>query len=111
MKFIYFIFFLQVLCDLFEFKSDCVFILVGKVEFVVFIVQRFCIGGMLFGVILREIYEVIVIVMNRIGGKLNFGEGGEVSIFKWYIFLLRRLKFNLIFFVGFYLLEVVYGCG
>lgn len=41
--------------------------------------EWFVIGGMFFGVIFCEIYEVIVIVMNRIGGKLNLGEGGEVS--------------------------------
>lgn len=75
-KFIYFV--LQVFCGFFEFKSDCKFIFVGKVEFVFFIVEWFCIGGMFFGVIFREIYEIIVIVMNRLGGKFNLGEGGEV---------------------------------
>lgn len=83
----------------------------GKVEPAVSIVQRFCTGGMSLGAISRETHEAIAIAMNRIGGKSNSGEGGEVSIFKWHTFLLRRSKSNLILFVGSYPLEAAYGCG
>lgn len=65
--------------DLVEFKSDCAPIPVGKVEPAVSIVQRFCTGGMSLGAISRETHEAIAIAMNRIGGKSNSGEGGEVK--------------------------------
>jgi glutamate synthase (ferredoxin) len=51
---------------------------VGKVEPAVSIVQRFCTGGMSLGAISRETHEAIAIAMNRIAGKSNSGEGGEV---------------------------------
>lgn len=41
--------------------------------------QRFCTGGMSLGAISRETHEAIAIAMNRIGGKSNSGEGGEVN--------------------------------
>lgn len=41
--------------------------------------QRFCTGGMSLGAISRETHEAIAIAMNRLGGKSNSGEGGEVS--------------------------------
>lgn len=69
-----------------EFKLDRKFIFVEDVELVLNIVFWFCIGGMFLGVIFREIYEVIVVVMNRIGGKFNLGEGGEVRINYFYYF-------------------------
>lgn len=50
----------------------------GNVEPAVSIVQRFCTGGMSLGAISRETHEAIAIAMNRIGGKSNSGEGGEV---------------------------------
>ena len=50
----------------------------GKVEPATSIVQRFCTGGMSLGAISRETHEAIAIAMNRIGGKSNSGEGGEV---------------------------------
>lgn len=50
----------------------------GKVEPAASIVQRFCTGGMSLGAISRETHEAIAIAMNRIGGKSNSGEGGEV---------------------------------
>ena len=37
-----------------------------------------CTGGMSLGAISRETHEAIAIAMNRIGGKSNSGEGGEV---------------------------------
>lgn len=64
--------------DLLEFKSDRAPIPVGKVEPASSIVQRFCTGGMSLGAISRETHEAIAIAMNRIGGKSNSGEGGEV---------------------------------
>lgn len=70
---------LQVLRDLLEFKSDRAPIPVGKVESASSIVQRFCTGGMSLGAISRETHEAIAIAMNRIGGKSNSGEGGEVK--------------------------------
>lgn len=69
---------LQVLRDLFELKSDRSPIPVGKVEPASSIVQRFCTGGMSLGAISRETHEAIAIAMNRLGGKSNSGEGGEV---------------------------------
>ena len=58
----------------------------GKVEPATSIVQRFCTGGMSLGAISRETHEAIAIAMNRIGGKSNSGEGGEVV----YFMLLRQ---------------------
>lgn len=53
----------------------------GKVEPASSIVQRFCTGGMSLGAISRETHEAIAIAMNRLGGKSNSGEGGEVACF------------------------------
>nr|XP_043609325.1 ferredoxin-dependent glutamate synthase, chloroplastic [Erigeron canadensis] len=72
----------NVLRDLFEFKSDRAPIPVGKVEPATSIVERFCTGGMSLGAISRETHEAIAIAMNRIGGKSNSGEGGEDPI-RW----------------------------
>lgn len=68
----------QVLRDLLEFQSDREPISLEKVESVTEIVERFCTGGMSLGAISRETHEAIAIAMNRIGGKSNSGEGGEV---------------------------------
>lgn len=68
----------QVLRDLLEFKSGRSPIPVGRVEPATSIVQRFCTGGMSLGAISRETHEAIAIAMNRLGGKSNSGEGGEV---------------------------------
>ncbi|XP_024973961.1 ferredoxin-dependent glutamate synthase, chloroplastic [Cynara cardunculus var. scolymus] len=72
----------NVLRDLFEFKSERSPIPVGKVESAASIVERFCTGGMSLGAISRETHEAIAIAMNRIGGKSNSGEGGEDPI-RW----------------------------
>ncbi|KAI3667231.1 hypothetical protein L6452_42280 [Arctium lappa] len=72
----------NVLRDLFEFKSERSPISVGKVESAASIVERFCTGGMSLGAISRETHEAIAIAMNRIGGKSNSGEGGEDPI-RW----------------------------
>lgn len=63
-----------------EFKSDRKPIPVEDVESASNIVSRFCTGGMSLGAISRETHEVIAVAMNRIGGKSNSGEGGEVRI-------------------------------
>jgi glutamate synthase (ferredoxin) len=68
----------NVLRDLLELKSDRAPIPIGKVEPATSIVERFCTGGMSLGAISRETHEAIAIAMNRIGGKSNSGEGGEV---------------------------------
>lgn len=68
----------QVLRDLLEFKSDKKPISIGRVEPAANIVERFCTGGMSLGAISRETHEAIAVAMNRIGGKSNSGEGGEV---------------------------------
>lgn len=77
---------MQVLRDLLEFKSDRAPIPVGKVEPAISIVQRFCTGGMSLGAISRETHEAIAIAMNRLGGKSNSGEGGEVVFHRLVLF-------------------------
>ena len=69
----------QVLRDLLEFQSERQPIPVENVEPATGIMERFVTGGMSLGAISRETHEVIAIAMNRIGGKSNSGEGGEVS--------------------------------
>lgn len=83
----------------------------GKVEPAVSIVQRFCTGGMSLGAISRETHEAIAIAMNRIGGKSNSGEGGEVKYIQKAHLLVKKSKSNLSLFVGSYPLEASYGCG
>jgi hypothetical protein len=78
---------LQVLRDLLEFKSDRAPIPVGKVEPAISIVQRFCTGVMSLGAISRETHEAIAIAMNRLGGKSNSGEGGEVGFYRSVLFV------------------------
>jgi hypothetical protein len=70
----------QVLRDLLEFQSKRAPIPLEKVEPISSIVQRFCTGGMSLGAISRETHEAIAIAMNRLGGKSNSGEGGEVCM-------------------------------
>ncbi|MDR2163407.1 MAG: glutamate synthase large subunit [Clostridiales Family XIII bacterium] len=43
------------------------------------IVRRFKTGAMSYGSISREAHECMAIAMNRLGGKSNTGEGGELS--------------------------------
>src|SRR4051794_4697533 len=43
------------------------------------IVKRFCSGAMSYGSISIESHSSLAIAMNRLGGKSNTGEGGEVS--------------------------------
>lgn len=70
-----------VICGLFRIKSvdeiGMMVISFDKVELVDVIVKCFVMGVMFFGLIFKEVYLLLVIVMNWIGGKLNMGEGGE----------------------------------
>ena len=50
-----------------------------EVEPVSEIVKRFATGAMSFGSISHEAHTTLAIAMNRIGGKSNTGEGGELS--------------------------------
>lgn len=67
----------MVLWDLFEFKLVFILVFLDQVESVESICICFCMGGMSLGVLFCEVYEVLVVVMNCIGGKSNSGEGGE----------------------------------
>ena len=50
---------------------------IEKVESVDSIVKRFKTGAMSYGSISGEAHETLAIVMNKLGGKSNSGEGGE----------------------------------
>ena len=62
---------------LFQFKKVRPSIPLDQVEPVESIVKRFKTGAMSFGSISKEAHETMAIVMNRLGGKSNSGEGGE----------------------------------
>ncbi len=51
---------------------------IEEVEPAAAIVRRFATGAMSFGSISQEAHETLAIAMNRIGGKSNTGEGGEM---------------------------------
>lgn len=53
-------------------------IAIDEVESVESIVKRFKTGAMSYGSISREAHECLAIAMNRLGGKSNSGEGGEI---------------------------------
>ena len=53
-------------------------IAIENVEPVESIVKRFKTGAMSYGSISREAHECLAIAMNRLGGKSNSGEGGEL---------------------------------
>lgn len=50
-----------------------------EVEPVENIVRRFAVGAMSFGALSQEAHETIALAMNRLGGRSNTGEGGELS--------------------------------
>ena len=102
------LFYLQVLRDLLEFKSDRAPIPVGKVEPALSIVQRFCTGGMSLGAISRETHEAIAIAMNRLGGKSNSGEGGEVIQGWRYIILFLPYLFSFDIYIHIYIYIYTY---
>ncbi|MFW5684759.1 MAG: glutamate synthase large subunit, partial [Spirochaetota bacterium] len=51
---------------------------IDEVEPATAIVRRFATGAMSFGSISQEAHETLAIAMNRLGGKSNTGEGGEM---------------------------------
>lgn len=53
-------------------------IAIDRVESVESIVKRFKTGAMSYGSISQEAHECLAIAMNRLGGKSNSGEGGEI---------------------------------
>ncbi|MEM7017907.1 MAG: glutamate synthase large subunit, partial [Pseudomonadota bacterium] len=70
---------LMTLRGLFEFKFANEPIPIEEVEPAKDIVKRFATGAMSFGSISYEAHTNLAIAMNRIGGKSNTGEGGELS--------------------------------
>ena len=49
-----------------------------EVESIESIMRRFSTGAMSYGSISKEAHEAIAVAMNRVGGKSNTGEGGEI---------------------------------
>jgi glutamate synthase (NADPH/NADH) large chain len=70
---------LLTLRGLMTFKEDVNPIPLEEVEPAAEIVKRFATGAMSFGSISYEAHTNLAIAMNRIGGKSNTGEGGELS--------------------------------
>ena len=64
---------------LFEFNSSANPVPLDEVEPASEIVKRFSTGAMSFGSISYEAHSTLAIAMNRIGGKSNTGEGGELT--------------------------------
>ncbi len=69
---------LLTLRGLFEFKFSDHLVPLEEVEPASAIVKRFATGAMSFGSISFEAHTTLAIAMNRIGGKSNTGEGGEL---------------------------------
>lgn len=65
------------LCDLLCLKILDKLLLLEYIEFVSDFYKCFDFVVMLIGVLSLEVYEVLVIVMNCLGGYFNLGEGGE----------------------------------
>jgi len=70
---------LLTLRGLMEFKFADTPVPIDEVEPAKEIVKRFATGAMSFGSISWEAHTTLAIAMNRIGGKSNTGEGGELS--------------------------------
>jgi len=64
---------------LFEFKYSTNPLPLDEVEPAAEIVKRFVTGAMSFGSISYEAHTTLAIAMNRMGGKSNTGEGGELA--------------------------------
>lgn len=64
--------------DLMEFDTSNV-ISIDEVESVESIVKRFKTGAMSYGAISEEAHECLAMAMNKIGGRSNCGEGGEIN--------------------------------
>ena len=69
---------LLTLRGLMTFKEDAAPVPLDEVESAAEIVKRFATGAMSFGSISYEAHTTLAIAMNRIGGKSNTGEGGEL---------------------------------
>jgi glutamate synthase (NADPH/NADH) large chain len=69
---------LLTLRGLMAFKTDFQPVPIEEVEPASEIVKRFATGAMSFGSISYEAHTTLAIAMNRIGGKSNTGEGGEL---------------------------------
>ncbi|HIT68347.1 MAG TPA: glutamate synthase large subunit [Candidatus Aphodomonas merdavium] len=66
--------------SLLDFRFDaCSPVPLCEVEPAESIVKRFRTGAMSFGSISREAHECLALAMNRLGGKSNSGEGGELA--------------------------------
>ncbi len=63
---------------LMRFKDNATPVPLDEVEPAENIMRRFATGGMSFGSISQETHESLAVAMNRIGGKSNTGEGGEM---------------------------------
>jgi len=70
---------LLTLRGLMTFKEEANPVPLDEVESAAEIVKRFATGAMSFGSISYEAHTNLAIAMNRIGGKSNTGEGGELS--------------------------------
>lgn len=70
---------LLTLRGLLDFRFDRAPVPLEEVESTTEIVKRFATGAMSFGSISYEAHTTLAIAMNRIGGKSNTGEGGELS--------------------------------
>ncbi len=70
---------LLTLRGLMTFNEDAAPVPIEEVEPAANIVKRFATGAMSFGSISYEAHTNLAIAMNRIGGKSNTGEGGELS--------------------------------
>jgi glutamate synthase (NADPH/NADH) large chain len=70
---------LLTLRGLMTFKEDAEPVPLDEVEPASEIVKRFATGAMSFGSISYEAHTTLAIAMNRIGGKSNTGEGGELA--------------------------------
>ncbi len=71
---------LLTLRGLFRFATEkCTPVPLDEVEPAAEIVKRFVTGAMSFGSISWEAHTTLALAMNRIGGKSNTGEGGELS--------------------------------
>lgn len=65
--------------DFLDFRRADVPLSLDEVEPVEDIVKRFVVGAMSFGALSVEAHEAIALAMNRLGGRSNTGEGGELS--------------------------------
>ncbi|KAH7854688.1 hypothetical protein Vadar_016798 [Vaccinium darrowii] len=63
---------------LLKFKEAGVKVPIDEVEPAGEIVKRFCTGAMSYGSISLEAHTTLAMAMNKIGGKSNTGEGGEI---------------------------------